>query len=187
MRKVILTVLVMTGIVSATKAQSIHFGLKAGLNVATLSDVDGSSRASFHGGGFVNFRFRQFAIQPELLYSGQGEKYSVPIAGDRTWRLGYINVPVMFQYYPVRPFYIEAGPQLGFMVSAKDHGGNVTADVKDAFNTADFGLGLGLGYKFPVGIGVYGRYVFGLSDISDSDRTSVKNSVGQLGVSYTFK
>lgn len=185
MRKIILTVLVMTGVVSATMAQQIHFGVKGGLNVATLSDVDGSSRASIHAGGFVNFRFRQFAIQPELLYSGQGEKIDF-IIGERTWRLGYINVPVMFQYYPVRSFYLEAGPQLGFMVSAKSHGGSTTTDIKDAFNSADLGIGLGLGYKFPMGVGVYGRYNFGISDISDNDNTSVKNSVGQLGVSYTF-
>ncbi|GAA0543169.1 porin family protein [Chitinophaga japonensis] len=187
MKKLILTILIAGCATFAAQAQSIHFGVKGGLNIAQLSDFDGSgSRASGHVGGFVNFRFRDWAIQPELLFSGQGEKYDVALAGERKVALNYINIPVMFQYYLIPQFYLEAGPQVGFLVSAKDKGGSVTVDIKDGYNTADLGMGFGLGFKLPMGFGIYGRYNFGLTDLYDGSG-DYKNSVAQVGVSYTIK
>lgn len=187
MKKIILTSVITVCAIFAAQAQKIHLGVKGGLNIAQLSDFNGSgSRVSGHVGGFVNFRLRNLAIQPELLFSGQGEKYEVPlVGGERTVALNYINVPVMFQYYLIPEFYLEAGPQIGFLVSAKDKGGSTTVDVKDGYNTADMGAAFGLGFKFPLGIGVYGRYNFGLTDIYDGNG-DYKNSVAQIGAFYTF-
>jgi len=167
------------------QAQKIHIGAKGGLNIANLTEIDNSkARVSGHVGGFVNIRFHQWALQPELYFSGQGAKYSLA-AADRTRALNYINMPVMFQYYIIPQFYLEAGPQLGLLVSAKDKGGNLTVDVKDSYNSADVGIGFGVGVKLPYRIGLYGRYNFGLTDTYDG-ALDPKNSVAQIGVSYTF-
>jgi len=187
MKKLILAILIAGCATFAAQAQNLHFGVKGGLNIAQLTDFDGSgSRASGHVGGFVNFRFRDWALQPELLFSGQGEKYEVIFTGERKVALNYINIPVMFQYYLLPQFYLEAGPQVGFLVSAKDKGGSLTVDVKDTYNTADLALGVGLGFKLPMGFGVYGRHNFGLTDPYDGIG-DYKHSVAQIGVSYTFK
>jgi len=171
--------------VLTVQAQKIHIGAKGGLNIANLTEIDNSkARVSGHVGGFVNIRFHQWALQPELYFSGQGAKHSIASA-DRTLALNYINMPVMFQYYIIPQFYIEAGPQLGLLVSAKDKGGNLTIDVKDGYNSADISAGIGLGVKLPFNFGVYGRYNFGITDIYDGANDS-RNSVGQIGVSYTF-
>src|SRR5690606_2929912 len=141
------------------------------------------SRASGHVGGFVNFRFKDWAVQPELLFSGQGEKYEVALAGDRKLALNYINIPVMFQYYLIPQFYLEAGPQEGILVSAKTKGGSLTADVKDSNNTTDLGAALGLGFRLRMGFGVYGRDKFGVTDVFDGNGDD-DNAVAQIGVSY---
>jgi hypothetical protein len=185
MKKLILSMLLAASAVLTVQAQKIHIGAKGGLNIANLTEVDNSkARVSGHVGGFVNIRFHQWALQPELYFSGQGAKYSLANA-DRTRALNYINMPVMFQYYIIPQFYLEAGPQLGLLVSAKDKGGNLTADVKDLYNSADISAGIGLGVKLPFNFGVYGRYNFGISDTFDGGNDS-RNSVGQIGVSYTF-
>ncbi|KAA2243739.1 PorT family protein [Chitinophaga agrisoli] len=186
MKKLILSTLLVLGACCSIQAQKIHLGVKGGLNIAQLSDFDGSgSRISGHVGGFVNFRFRDWAVQPELVFSGQGEKHLIIPNGDRQIALNYINLPVMFQYYLIPQFYLEAGPQIGFLASAKDKGGRLTLDIKDGYNSADLGIGLGLGFKLPMGFGIYGRYNFGLLDVYDGGG-DYKNMVAQIGVSYTI-
>lgn len=169
-------------------AQTLSFGVKGGLTLSKLTNFDDSKvRPSIFAGGFANIAFNEsMSVQPELLYSGQGTKYEL-LTQTITYRFNYINVPVMFQYRIVPEFYLEAGPQAGFLVSAKTHAGKVTIDVGDATKGVDFGLGFGLGYQFPVGVGVAARYMFGLTNTAENSNESYKNSVAQIGMFYTFK
>ena len=62
---------------SLTFAQ--QFGLKAGMNVSSLSDDatmdDNKSKIGFNAGVFMNAPLAEsFSIQPELLYSQMGNK-----------------------------------------------------------------------------------------------------------------
>jgi hypothetical protein len=183
MKKLFLTAIVAACATLAAQAQDIKFGVKGGLNVASLSDVNGSSKISGHIGGFANFKFTNWAIQPELLFSGQGAQ-DVGLT-DAKWALSYINIPVLFQYYFIPQFYAEAGPQMGFLLSAKSKDEGVSVDIKDAFKTVDIGTAIGAGYKFPIGVGVYARYNFGFTDLVDGG-VDPRNSVFQVGASYTF-
>lgn len=170
-------------------AQEISYGAKGGLNIAKVNNTifgDENTRASVYLGGFARIAVNEnWSLQPELLYSGQGFKYDVPILGEYTVRLNYINIPVMVQYYFIPEFHLEAGPQLGFLVAAKNIHDKVTVDVKDQTKGVDFGLGFGFGYDFDFGLGIGGRYNFGLTDVFEQDE-SQKNSVAQIGVYYTF-
>jgi hypothetical protein len=184
MKKLFLTVIVAMGGVFAAQAQDISFGVKGGLNVASMTDIDASSKISGHIGGFANFKFKKtWAIQPELLFSGQGAKVDVP-GDDIKYALSYINVPVVLQYYFLPEFYAEAGPQLGFLVSSRYKRGGTSVDA-DGFKTVDLGSAIGAGYKFPIGVGVYARYTFGFTDLIDGP-ADPRNSVFQIGASYTF-
>ena len=85
-------------------------GIKGGLNVADVSNFNGDNRISGHFGLFLHHTINSnWCVQPEVLYSGQGQKY-MTIDGERTLALSYIQVPVMVQYYPVKQLYFEAGP-----------------------------------------------------------------------------
>ncbi|WP_440134900.1 porin family protein [Chitinophaga sancti] len=188
MKKSILAVLLVACAAISAKAQTLTFGVKAGLNVAKLTNIDDShTRASIYGGGFANFALSDmFAVQPELMYSGQGYYYRDAYNNKYTTKLGYITIPVMFQVHLVEEFYLEAGPQVGFLAAAKAKAGKVTVDVKDQMTTADFGLGFGLGYQFPMGVGVSARYMFGLTDVYKNATDGHKNSVASVGLTYTF-
>ena len=166
-----------------TNAQETKFGVKGGLNLANLTSSDGAkSLVGFNIGGFAEIKLdEKFAIQPELLYSGQGAKFQ----DVGNFNLNYIYVPVMAKYSITEEFKIEAGPQVGFLMSAKIDG----MDAKDLVKSTDFGLNLGAGYDITQNIGLNLRYCMGLSQTQKElmeGETASKNSVIQLSVGYKF-
>jgi hypothetical protein len=164
-------------------AQETKFGAKGGLNMSSLAGAEGaSSLFGAHLGGFAEIKFSEkFALQPELLFSMQGASYD---AGGDT-NMNYINIPVMAKYFVTNNISLEAGPQIGFLMSAKSDG----TDVKDGLNSTDFGINLGGSYYLNDNMFLTARYGFGLSDVEKdlaSDEKGSKNSVFQLSFGYKF-
>lgn len=177
-------------IAGTATAQHVNVGIKAGLNLYSIHNDNSSEydmKAGFHAGliGHIHLA-RQFALQPEVVYSAQGAKYTA--AGvDTKLNLGYINVPVMFQYMFDNGFRLQAGPQVGFLISGKAETNNSKTDIKDNLNTMDFALGAGIGYVAPSGFGVDARYNLGLSDINENSPVKSTNRGVQLGLFYLLK
>ena len=178
MKKVVLiTVLTVLGL-TEVHAQKINFGAKAGLNIASITGDNTDNLdpiTDFHFGIQAEISISEkFSFQPELLYSGQGSKV----------HLNYLNIPLMGKYYVSKGFSLEMGPQLGFLLSAK----NDDTDAKDAFKSLDFGVNFGIGYKLDNGLNFSARYNLGLSDINDINGFSDKNRNGvfQLSIGYFF-
>ena len=184
MKKIIL--LAAAAVFGVSNAQT--FGLKAGGNVASLSNTDETkSKYGFYAGAFVNIPLADtFSLQPEVLYSGKGVRSDG--LSNMSVNLDYISVPVMFQYKATPQFYLEAGPEMSFLVSAKVKADGESADFKDFVNGFDFGVGLGAGYDFTPNFGANIRYVAGVTDIvKDNDGAdSSRNGVFQLGLTYKF-
>jgi hypothetical protein len=164
-------------------------GLKGGLNIANLSGFNGRSRISGHGGVFLHHTInKNWCFQPELLYSGEGQRY---FSGgeEHTLALDYLQLPLMIQYYPVPNIYLEAGPQVGLLLSAQDKVNGFDeghSNVKGDFSSAQVGIGLGAGIKASEQIIFYGRYNFGLTDVSIFDNIVDHSRVGQLGVAIRY-
>lgn len=176
---------------AAAEAQNLAIGVKAGANFANLkadpSNSDLSTKVDLHGGLLFHIHVNdKFAVQPEVVYSGQGAKSKAN--SDNTINLGYLNVPILLQYMFSNGFRLETGPQAGILMSAKEKANNVSIDIKDELNGFDFAWALGLGYKSAGGLGVDARYNFGLADIiKDSNNGKLKNNVAQIGLFYQFK
>lgn len=207
MKKIILSVFAMMAF-AFTNAQETKFGIKGGFNLSNFSgDTEGvnfKARPGFNIGGFVEFKLTdQFAIQPEILYSTAGAKAvdfevsdgGMLLNGDVAFNFSYINIPVMFKYYVAEKFNIEAGPQVGFLTSAKTKttvdgfSGSDEQDVKDLFESVDFGLNLGAGYDFTDNFSAGLRYNLGLANIANTeegDDTKLHNGVFSLSVGYKF-
>lgn len=133
-----------------------------------------------------------FSIQPEVVYSQQGAKFKdFANVTDQKTNLGYINVPVMVQYNATPDFYLEAGPEFGFLVDAQNKskvsGVSRSSSGTDGFNTFNFGMGLGAGYRFTPNLSINARYTAGFTNIiKDNGGDSVRNNNFQLGLGYTF-
>ncbi|RNA63820.1 PorT family protein [Chryseobacterium nematophagum] len=180
----------------------ISFGIKGGMNVSSLSkdaSVDSQkSKIGFNAGVFANIPVASsFSVQPEVLYSQYGEKSNYNVLGSKvsaSTKLDYIAVPVMFQYNALPNLYVEAGPEFGFLVSAKNKytvdatgQSTTTANFKDNLNTFNLGIGLGAGYYFTPNIGLTARYVAGVTDIiKNNSGDSVRNNLFQVGLAYKF-
>ena len=196
MKKSLLLLSLLALSISAT-AQT-KFGVKGGINVSNFTgDLPNSrSKIGFYAGGYATIKIDdKFAFQPELLYSAQGAKLksvsaNIPqygnVLADLQFNLSYINIPLMFKYYTSEGLSIEAGPQIGLLVSAKADVIDRKININDAFKSADFGLNVGLGYELPNGVNFGARYSFGLTDINEN-YGKVSNSVFYLGLGYSFK
>lgn len=195
----------MTTTTRSMSSSDVRFGIKAGMNVSSLSKnetlEDQGSKIGFNAGVFANIPVAEsFSIQPEVLYSQYGDKYDYVVAGNRysyANHLDYVTVPVMFQYNFIPNLYVEAGPEFGFMVSAKNKAKNETnndvlaesGNYKDNFNTFNVGIGLGAGYYFTDNIGITARYVAGVTDIAKdrpANSDAVRNNAFQVGLAYKF-
>jgi len=195
---------------TTTSSSPVAFGIKGGMNVSSLSDGadldDSKSKIGFNAGVFANIPVASsFSIQPEVIYNDLGSKvtrtYTVlgnNYKAEYSRNLGYVAVPVMFQYNLIPNLYVEAGPEFGFLVTAKDKfksstngnsNGTETAELdKDDFNTFNFGIGLGAGYYFTDNFGITARYTAGLTDIyKENNGDAVKNNVFQVGLAFKFK
>lgn len=192
MKKLILSGILAIGSILAVKAQDVKFGIKGGLNLSKLTSAsDAKVLAGFNAGALVNFKLdKNWAIQPEVQYSTQGSKLKTDYFGlittEGTLKLDYINIPVLAQYHIIDEFYLEGGPQVGFLTSSKYKTGSITVDNKDGMKKVDFGLNFGFGYKFDMGLGIGARYNFGLTNVFDSDKVNHKNSVAQIDLFYIF-
>jgi opacity protein-like surface antigen len=188
MKKVILSLVAVMAFGFAN-AQNIKFGAKAGLYISKFTgDAKKSdSKVGFQVGAFGEFKISEkFAIQPELLFSNLGAKETV-IGIKRTYNFNYIVVPVMAKYYVANKFALEAGPQIGFLTSAKLKVDGQTRDIKELFNSTDFGLNIGAGYDVAEKINIGLRYTIGLSNIEkDSGDSKSGNGNFALAVGYKF-
>jgi hypothetical protein len=198
MKKLVLTLCAICAFAVASFAQGVSFGAKAGVNIAKQKweaqgiSVSPDALTGFHVGGFATIMFSEsFGLQPELLFSIVGAKMDFGSGDDSSLKMSYISVPVMFRYQPVEIFNLHAGPQFGFLASAKAESDGDSEDVKEAFKGLDLGLGFGAGVDLPMGLGFTARYVLGLSNISEGDEDfgdeiTMKNNVFQLSVTYRF-
>ncbi len=193
MKFILSTVAAVVFMIGTANAQhgSAHsaFGIKGGANFYNLNsdpDNDAKTLVGFNAGvlGHIHLS-KMFAFQPEVVYSSQGARVELP-GDDAKIKLGYINVPMMVQYMFDNGFRIEAGPQVGFLISGKQEIGNAKIDIKDNLSNVDFGVGAGLSYVHPKsGLGIDARYNLGLTNIAEGGG-SAKNRGAQVGLFYLF-
>lgn len=204
MKKIILSVAAICMMaVTTVSAQDFTWGAKVGLNMANLStsydygDAD-KSRTSFVIGvtGAYSLSEKSF-VSAELLYSAQGDKFKYdedygdgPVACVDKINLGYLNIPILFNYYVIDKLAVKAGIQPGFLLGAKNawecDGEKDDEDIKSDYNSIDFSIPVGVSYDITESIVVDARYNIGLSNISAYDGSTAKNNVFQLSVGYKF-
>ncbi|MCF8239700.1 MAG: PorT family protein [Saprospiraceae bacterium] len=191
MKQILLTAIVFLFLGSVAQAQHINVGIKGGLNVYTIASDDHvayNSRVGFNFGllGHIHIDSR-FAFQPEIQFSLQGTEYKIG-GVNRDLNLNYVNVPLIFQFMFDNGFRLQAGPQVGFLASAKQVVGNNDSDVKSDYKGADLGWIFGLSYVKPsTGFGIDIRYNHGLTNINTSDATNSYNRGMQLSLFYLFQ
>ena len=173
-------------------AQDLNFGVKAGINVATLGNYpyDGTDwRIGWHAGLLSHIHVTPaFSLQPEIVYSSQGAKLSNYINNeeDLNLKLNYVNIPILLQYNFNNGFRLQGGPQVGFLTGVADKVGDneLNSVGTNDFNSIDFSIPLGVSYLAHSGLGADARYNIGITNTVKNSATKIRNSVFQFGVFY---
>jgi hypothetical protein len=177
MKRIIILFLGLTIVMATTKAQ-FSFGPKAGLNISkekysNTAVYSTGSHNFFTAGAFANYRFKEhFAGETGVFYSAEGTEESYKSNNNTTVTgvvtIKRINVPLLFQYHTSAGLYLETGPQIGFMISAKGDYTTGQFDFKkytrSTFTSWCFGAGYKLTEGLP-GLGINASYAAGLSRI----------------------
>jgi hypothetical protein len=197
MKKVVLSIMMLVAVASASQAQGIRLGVKAGGN---LNKIEGQSfndgfAFSYHLGGFLEVDFnKKWGIQPELLWSQTAAKpssfstvYSTSVNpalnGNENIKLDYLSIPLLLRYNVGGILSLNAGPQYSILLK-KDK--TLLQNGQSAFKDGDFALVLGGQLNFSA-LRVYGRYNIGLQNINDIDnKDKWTNQQIQLGLGLRF-
>lgn len=165
----IVSLIIITCILIPHSHAQRNFGIKGGLNLATMTieEADDSNIIpGFHAGFFGEFILTEkFSLQPEVLFSTKGVEatydsdfLNFDVAnGETTLNISYIDIPVYVKFNLAEDFNFHLGPYLGILLNAKYESENEILDFiniddaddidRDQFNTFDYGITGGLGFE----------------------------------------
>ncbi|HUR21619.1 MAG TPA: porin family protein [Vicinamibacterales bacterium] len=158
-------------------AQTMSGGLKAGVNFAKVSgsDDDPGQRIGWTAGAFLTVGGGLVALQPEVLFSMQGSKFTFGTA-----TVDYFQVPVLLRIGSSpknkASFYGLVGPSFG--VRIREEG------WADPIKRSDVGITAGAGFTVSRLL-VEARYTAGLTDFSEGT-TAYKHRVWSLLGGFHF-
>ena len=195
---------------AATAQKTFTWGPKVGFDITHFwgKDIRHGIQPNYQAGLFFEYRVAdKFAIAPEVVFATQGGKQSLVLdLGSlgkfdytETYHTNYVNVPVMFKFYPTSDFSIDFGPQVGFNVYSKCtdkyefNGKEVVGyekdkkvtDLKDGTKTVDFGVALGATYNLSENAFIQARYTLGVTKVFKGN-ADIHNGNGQIAFGYRF-
>ena len=189
---------VLFALVFSTQAAmaQLNFGIKGGVNI---NKVDGKAfrdefKYGYHLGGFAEIGLGgKLSIQPEVLFnqfqtradSSFSNVYqnSLSISNYQDVKLNYLSIPLLLNYKLGSLLSIHAGPQYGILI---DQSKNLMQNGREAFKSGDFSL-IGGAQIHLSKLRLTGRYVVGLTNISDiDDQNKWKNQGFQLSLGFAL-
>ena len=184
MKKMMMIAAMMIAAISANaqnEVGQITLQPKAGINISTITGDYNDKKAKVGLVAGVEAEYgisEKFGLAAGLLYSMQGCGFKET---SYKYKLDYLNIPIVAQFYPVKGLALKAGVQPGFCLSAKAGSAKITN--KQSF---DFSIPVGLSYEISK-IVIDARYNFGVTKtFKDIQNWSPKNSVFHFTVGYKF-
>ena len=181
---------------SFSQKKTYDIGFEAGINYGSLRGNEFAndfykSKFSYSAGAFVEYSLNDiYALRSGLYYDRKGASYDIDETNEvgdivgivhGTTNLDYLVVPFLLRAHFGKEtrFFINGGPFVGFLISAKDKIDEFKPypgyeyDTKDNYNKTDIGLSFGAGMSFPFGKRFEGSFEFkdnlGLTNIASYD------------------
>lgn len=203
-KQIIFTVCVLFALftVNAQEKGNIEIGGGFGLNISAVSTLSSNestpSLTSYNLGLSGEYYFSdRWGLKVKMIYDKKGwaEGFFVDENNSKyttDYKLNYITLPVMANWHfsSQRSWYLNFGAYVGFLLDASETTkGRV---LTEAFNKNDFGLALGIGYKFTISDNVKMFIEYdsqsGYSDVFKQSNQLLRNgrSSFNLGVLYSL-
>lgn len=170
----------------------VHAGLGlTGFNGSDAKEVDGGLGFAV-GGAMVMPMGGALSIAPELLFSYRTASNSSEFMGvtvDRSSTEMAIDLPIFVRYTVAPSIFVQGGPQLGYVLSAKttvEAGGEEKTDDNENRAALEYGLTVGAGYQINEQIAVDVRYNYGLSKADDEGDANATPYQIMLGGTFLF-
>lgn len=118
-------------------AQDGYFGIKGGYNASSLnsseeSDIEVNNRHAYNISMVYSHFNQKLGYSIELGYTLKG----ADIGHDTLdYKFHYINMPLLIDFYPIKQLKISAGPEISYLLSAKNHSNDTTS--QSLLNTYD--------------------------------------------------
>ena len=160
----------------SAQAQSYHLGLRMGYSSSVLnSQNDGGPRIADRGGFLIGLvhtyksDFSDFGFSIETGYLRKGAQVGEI---DLDYRMQFLTMPVLLDFYPTQKIRLSVGPSANFLLDARNH--TVTTDssytVKDQYTnrwelSGVVSASYSLDYFADIGI----RYTRGINTLSNRD------------------
>lgn len=160
----------------------------AGVNLATMTSTDGSKmRVGLVAGVEGEYGVAEkFGVTAGVLYSMQGVKFNA-LGVDLTYKLDYINIPILANYYLTKGLAIKAGLQPGLNVTKKlkaEAGGNSAEEsLGEGVNSFTLAIPVGVSYEYNSFV-LDARYNLGIT--SALDVSGSEHSVFSFTLGYKF-
>lgn len=197
----------------AAQTDKVKIGVKAGLNISSLTsnenELESTDKTGFTAGIMADISLaKNFSIQPEVVFSQQGMKFSYSDLDvknshyNSTIGLNYLNIPILLKYFIVKGLSVQVGPQIGILLKASNkyqdnflgYENHETFNLSDYANGFDTSVNFGLGYQFKNKFYADLRYNISYSDIFKNAsantyiiNSDMKNRVFQITFGYFFK
>lgn len=204
MKKIIASMLLVLAALCATPAQAqIKFGLKAGLNVTSMSfnsDVfQASNRAGFFVGPTVKIAIPLggLAVDGSVLYDQREAKIATAsIESSSSLKFQSINIPINLRYGwglgSLADVFVFAGPQFAFRIGDKEQNlGTSNWTLKNSEFSVNVGVGatvinhVQITLNYNIACGKTANLTLG--SVGDAIKnTNSRANAWQIGVAYFF-
>lgn len=208
MKKLLLTLCLVSATMTISFAQSFNFGIKAGLNLSNQSvnppnPWSTKNLTGFHAGVIADIAIKNVSIQPGIFFTTKGEitlenlKQLTGQGGtyDAKEVLNYIEVPVNLLYKikatPAVKIYFGGGPYLAYGISG--HGTEAGAFPiytvhfdSNGYKNPDYGVDFVAGVELFKKLLIDVNYDLGLGNLSRVNDVTIRNRVIGVSVGYLF-
>ena len=162
-------------------------------STVTISNLNADYRSGLNIGlGAEHYFSESWGFKTKVLYDQKGWANGFYLNLATAYQLDYVTVPLLADWHfgRTKNWYLNFGPYVGFLINAKLAANG--QDVKSFFNSADGGIDVGIGVKFPVAehtkffIELNGQG--GVADIAKNNSgNTIKNSVSSINIGLNFK
>ncbi len=175
-------------------SQGLDFGVKAGVNAVKIDNVafEDGFNYGFMGGAYLHVNLKkQFGFGADLIFSEATMKTAQEIdqvVGDfnaedlKDVKLNYLGVPLYMNIGG--KFRVQLGAQFNMKLNESEV---FTNSVREVFASNDIQGLVGFQWNLPLHLFVNGRYLAGLSDITDiTNSNEWKSQTIQVGAGFRF-
>ncbi|WP_438946241.1 outer membrane beta-barrel protein [Sediminibacterium sp.] len=156
-------------------------------NQITTMNVSEEAKSNIGGSFFLNSRLigHFITLRTELGFYSKGGTYRGGVVDETN--LSYVAAPALLLQTKIGFLKAYAGPQLGFLITAKSKTGNLEQDVKAAYKTTELMGVVGAEMNLPLRLMAGVRYNFGISNINEIAQTTSRPGMYMLYVGLRLR